>query len=176
MVSSRLVAAVGQIKADGARRSPADVLAQLQRSPEWADVTLSQVRRAISAAPKAEAEIVAARREEKKAEHEAQRDRTKRARPAEEHVQQQRREQQEKQQADELAARRANAVPWSRLAFALGPHYDACKDVSEYAPQPRNLLDGPCTMCGGPVRYASRTTTAPAARLACAQCASCAHG
>ena len=164
MPPAELVAAVGQIKADGARRSPADVLAQLQREPQWADVTLSQVRRAISAAPKADAEIVADRRKEKKAQHDAQRDRTKRSRPAEEQVQQQRREQQEKQQADELAARRANAVPWSRLAFTLGPRYDASKDISVYAPQPRHLLDGPCSMCGGPVRLEDYYSTGGAPR------------
>ena len=44
MPSSDLVDAVSRIKADGARRSRADVLAQLRDNPEWAAVTLSQVR------------------------------------------------------------------------------------------------------------------------------------
>ena len=64
--------------------------------------------------------MVAARRKEKKMEHEAERDRAKRARPAEELAQQQRQQQREQEEADELAARRANAerVPWSRLAHS----------------------------------------------------------
>ena len=40
---AELVDAVAEIKADGARISPADVLAQLQKQPEFSDVTLSQV-------------------------------------------------------------------------------------------------------------------------------------
>ena len=87
MPSAELVAAVAQIKADGARRSPDDVLAQLQELPEWADISISQVRRAISAAPKVNAETMAARRKAQKAEHESKRVRTERTRPAEEQAQ-----------------------------------------------------------------------------------------
>lgn len=50
-MSSELVVAVAAIKADGKRTSPEDVLAQLQAAdPRWATVTMSQVRRAITAA------------------------------------------------------------------------------------------------------------------------------
>ena len=38
------MASVVQLKADGARISPADVLATLKQQAEWAGVTLSQVR------------------------------------------------------------------------------------------------------------------------------------
>ena len=117
---------------DGAWRSRPSrererLLLQLQRDPEWADVGLSQVRRAHSAAPKADADMVAARRKEKKMEHEAERDRAKRARPAEELAQQQRQQQREQKEADELAARRANAVRECRGPgwHTLGPRYDA---------------------------------------------------
>ena len=50
-MSSELVAVVAAIKADGKRTSPDDVLAQVHATgTQWADVTLSQVRRAITAA------------------------------------------------------------------------------------------------------------------------------
>ena len=48
-----LVEAVAHVKKDGARRSPADVLSQLQQeSSKWHAVTVSQVRRAITQAKK----------------------------------------------------------------------------------------------------------------------------
>ena len=75
-----LVAAVGvaQIKADGTRRSPADVLAALkQRSERWdAELTISQVRRAITAAPKPDAAVVTQRATELMTELERKRDRS----------------------------------------------------------------------------------------------------
>ena len=71
--NSDLVAAVAHIKADGARRSPADVLTQLQLLPEWASVTISQVRRAISAAPKVDAQTKANRRVIKERERDTRR-------------------------------------------------------------------------------------------------------
>lgn len=74
---------VAQIKADGARISPAAVLARVKEHAEFADVSLSQVRRAISNVPKVDAEIKAKRRAEKEREREAKRVRTGRARPAE---------------------------------------------------------------------------------------------
>ena len=48
-----LVEAVAHVKADGARRSPAEVLSQLQQdSSKWHAVTVSQIRRAITQAKK----------------------------------------------------------------------------------------------------------------------------
>ena len=86
------MAAVARIKADGARISPAGVLAQVKQQAEFADVTLSQVRRAITAAPKADAEVKAQRRAGQKRAHDVQRDRSERARPAEDEAKRQRHE------------------------------------------------------------------------------------
>ena len=48
-----LVEAVAHVKADGARRSPAELLSQLQQdSSKWHAVTVSQIRRAITQAKK----------------------------------------------------------------------------------------------------------------------------
>ena len=91
-MSEELVAAAdinADIKADGARISPADVLAKLQQQPEWADVSLSQVRRAISLAPKLDAVTKARRRADKERERDAKRVRSGRARPAEQQAGQQ---------------------------------------------------------------------------------------
>ena len=41
-----------EISADGVHISPIDVLMKLQQKPEWADVSISLVHRAIAAAPK----------------------------------------------------------------------------------------------------------------------------
>ena len=78
-----LVAAVAEIKADGARISPANVLAQLQKRSEFSNTTLSQVRRAITRAPKAHDDVRAERRAGKKRAYDTQRDRVGRARPVE---------------------------------------------------------------------------------------------
>ena len=59
LVDAGLVDAVARIKADGARVSPDDVLKQVRCLPAFANATLSQVRRAITKAPKADAETIA---------------------------------------------------------------------------------------------------------------------
>lgn len=80
---SDLIDAVVQIKASGARISPGDVLALLQQRPEFEDVPISQVRRAITKAPKADAETRSKLRAVQERERESKRIRTERARPAE---------------------------------------------------------------------------------------------
>ena len=127
MPSPELVAAVARIKADGARRSPAEVLTQLQGSPEWMDVTISQVRRAITKAPKADAEVLASRRSDKKAEHESKRDRTKRTRPAEEQAQQEREDHKlNGLTAEQIAVGRAH---WRGLLLRARIHCSAARNA-----------------------------------------------
>ena len=94
-----LVDAVAAIKASGARMSHADVLAQLQQRLEFADVTISQVRRAITKAPKADPETKAKRRATQKREHDEKRVRTDRTRPAQQRARE--------AHAEEVAAREA---------------------------------------------------------------------
>ena len=81
-VPEELVAAVAAIKADGARITPADVLAKLQQRPEWADasLTLSVVRRAITKAPKPDEETRVKRCADKEHERERKRVRADRVR------------------------------------------------------------------------------------------------
>ena len=72
--SPDLVAAVSRIKADGARMSADAVLAQLQLLAEWADVTLTQVRRDITLAK----EVVVDRRMQGQLRDRSERDRNQR--------------------------------------------------------------------------------------------------
>ena len=107
---TELVAAVAQLKASGARRSPQEVLTQLQQSGgDLSHTTLAQVRRAITAANKlASAVDVAAKAAERRKAKEKERVRTGRARPAEEQAKRARNEPQ--QAARSVAASQPEAV------------------------------------------------------------------
>ena len=103
-MSSELVAVVAAIKADGKRTSPDDVLAQVHATgPQWADVTLSQVRRAITAAkaaaPQLDAESQAERRKVSERARDQNRDRSERANDGERRVQRRRDAKEDERQA-----------------------------------------------------------------------------